>query len=359
MEEGKVAVAMTLIPSLDQGEMSLAKEVLGAYAMKHPDVMVREVLPLPLAEPPKISLVSMGRFLDIPDENIVVEKTTRVSGRIYYKFITTTDKVPNIKLLLENGTLGGNIAFTPAGSNTRSNQPKITSEIRLRIAENRTMEGSALDKSMEWRNRSLFPVYPKYVHALFLHRHAGPLVYSWVTQKDNIAVQPGARVQFDRDHDFPSWLFRQEGASKVWLDFEYDTVCEPCLARVRRLIEDAAVRFNVASIEVETFTPLADMGAAKMTLYLRSRYHSPRAKDVRSIGKVALADKAKIQAGPLYLPEKVDVPYFEYAIRLYLADGTPYPSTEEGLRYIPHDSTEIVIGSKQVKESVGEIPDNQ
>jgi hypothetical protein len=345
-QAGEVLMTAQLSSGVDASEIQLARDLLTAAGHQ-----VKALRAVPLAGPPEVSLSGgLKSLFNIPADRISSNPTSEALGEIDIAWSTDTVTKENIQLALtEEVGISGTVRFAPVGSPTR--KPEI--RIRIAIADRETFGKFLWARGQNWKNTSAYPIRLKYLHALMI-RNQKPVIYSW--NLGNMDIVPEAQVQWDARWIPP--LVEQE-AKRVWLDYSVLGGCEPCDKKVIEAITSGVSSVSASPLVFETITPLADTGAYKLFVTVRSQYLNPRAREQRVLPALSMTkDEQEYRGDSVYLGSRSigeftgSDPIFEYQITLVMRDGT----THQGATWIPSYNLRVAIGSAQINTALGFLP---
>lgn len=347
-DAGEVAIAARLDAGIDLAESKLANDLLAAYAKRHPKTKFTAVRPLPI-DAVAVSLASGLTQYSIPAEKIATVAISDVLGQVEISCVTDAITKESLQLaLVEDVGLSGAVTFTPAGGKLGAQQIPA----RLRLADADTFGTIAWKRDEPFHNRSLYPLTLTYLHALIINPKTNkPVVYSW--DLGNAQIAPGARVEWNGSQ-VPSWIDRD--AKRLWVQYRPVATCRPCDQRVIAEITGGVVATSATELVFRTITPLAETGAYELTVRVRSRFFDPEAQQVQERSIVLGADGQDFPIGPLYIGEQPPgTSIGEYAIDVAMKNGTVHKAQ----RWLRVEGLRVLIGTSQIKESVGLIPSAQ
>jgi hypothetical protein len=346
-QAGDVMITARLTARVDAAEIQLARDLLVAARQN-----VEALRAMPLAGPPEVSLSGgLKTLFNIPSEKISSNPTSEALGEIDIAWVTDTVTKENIELALtEQVGISGTLTFTPAGAATR--KPQIP--IKITIADADTLGRFRWTRDQNWRNAAPYPLRLKYLHALILKDNKVPIIYSWGL--GNTDVIPTAQVQWDAKQ-IPSWVEKE--AKRVWIDYAVMPGCEACDKQVVAGITSGVSNIKASTIVFETITPLADTGAYKLLVAVRSSYLNPRSHDLQVLPDLSLSkDEQEYRSGAVYLgdrsqsaPDASD-PIFEYQLSVVMRDG----AVHQAPRWVPSQNLRVLLGSAQIKAALGFLP---
>lgn len=345
-QAGDVMITARLTANVDNAEIQLAQALLAAAGQN-----VKTLRAVPLAGPPDVSLSGgLKTLFNIPSEKISSNPTSEALGEIDIAWVTDTVTKENIELALtEQVGISGTLTFTPAGAATR--KPQIP--IKITIADPDTLGRFRWTRDQNWRNVAPYPLRLKYLHALMLKDNK-PIIYSWGL--GNADIVPTAQVQWDAKR-IPSWIEKE--AKRVWIDYAVKPGCEECDKQVIATITSGVSNITASPIIFETITPLADTGAYKLLVAVRSSYLNPRSHDPQTLPDLSLnKDEQEYRSGAVYLGNRSEGepgasdPIFEYLLSVVMRDG----AVHQAPKWIPSQSLRVLIGSSQIKAALGFVP---
>lgn len=350
-QAGDVLMATRLASGITTGEATLARKLLDAYRARTGSIQVQELRPLPLANPPEISLSGgLAHQYDIPAERIAVNAISDALGEVDVSWVTDPVTKQNLQLALtEDVGINGVVSFTPYGGDLGP----VGITVQVKLADPVTFGQLRWSRSDEWRNRVPYPIRLKYLHALLLNGNR-PVIYSW--DLGGAEVAPGAKVSFDAQR-VPRWLEQQ--SERLWVDYSVVRDCRECDAKIIADITSGVSDAAPSQITFRTLTALADTGAIELAVRVRSRYFHPRDRETEIKPLLVLGeDMAEYTTGPVYLVDRQPGeavpgdPLFEYQLELLMADGQSHRST----RWVASNDLRVNIGRFQVEESLGFLP---
>jgi hypothetical protein len=271
-------------------------------------------------------------------------------GEINIAWATDTVTKESIQLtLMEEVEISGTVRFTPEGSPARKREIPI----RIAIADHETFGKFLWTRSQNWKNTSAYPIRLKYLHALMI-KNQKPVIYSW--NLGNMDIVPAAQVQWDARWIPPSV---EQEAKRIWLDYSVLGGCEPCDKKVIEAITSGVSAVSASPIVFETITPLADTGAYKLFVTVRSQYLHPRTREQRVLPALSMTkDEQEYPGDSVYLGSRSigeftgPDPIFEYQITVVMRDGTAH----QGTNWIPSYNLRVAIGTAQIKAALGFLP---
>lgn len=350
-KEGNVNVELLVDAGIDSKEYEFAKDLVLAYAARHPGTKFTELRPLPIDKAPEVSIAGgLQHTFNIPPEKIIITAISDALGQVHISLVTDWITKENLQLaLFEDMGINGMLTLTPAGSAMEAQQRPI----KVIVADHRTLGRIYWTRGQKWRNQAPYPVHLKYLHVLSLQNNI-PIIYSW--DLDNTEVSPMAQVEWNSRH-IPKWL---DGSAKfMWLDYKVEKSCEKCDEKVIAEITGGVTSVSADNITYETITPLADTGAYKIFIRTRSMYLHPTSRELKELPELPLnEDEQEYKIGPIYkVDRKTDEapsgePLFEYFITVVMPDGTMHKAT----KWLPSESLRIMIGQVQIKEALGYLP---
>lgn len=344
-QAGSVMMAARLDSGVDSDDIAFVTDLLKAWKNRNQGSVFTALRRLPIVKPPEISLAGgLQQVYNIPSDKIAVNAISDALGQIDVQWSTDTVTKENLQAaLLANVGITGTLSFTPAGGALEAQRIPVA----IRLADSSTFGDFRWKRGEKWRNTTPYPIQLRYMHALLFDNDL-PIVYSWSLGDTN--VPPKAQAQFDAAA-VPSWL---EGrAKRMWLDYVVVQNCDSCDRDVIASITGGVSTMGSTPITFHTLTPLGDIGAAEMSVQVRSRYFDPRNRDVQEKGPLVLnADSKDFTIGPLYQDPQASGPLFEYQIQVVMKDGTTY----NGTNWVAADEARVVIGKAQVKKSLGQLP---
>lgn len=346
-EAGDVAIAARLDAGIDLTENRLASDLLAAYVKRHPETKFTALRPLPIDQV-EVSLATGLQQYSIPPEKIATVALSDVLGQIEISCVTDAITKESLQLaLVEDVGLSGTVKFTPSGDKLAPQQIPL----RVRLADADTFGTLTWRRDEPLQNRAPYPLTLAYLHALVINpRTNRPLVYSW--DLGNAEIAPGGRVEWDASR-IPSWIDRD--AKRIWVQYRPVGKCRPCDDRVIAEVTGGVASVTTSQLVFRTITPIADTNAYELTVHVRSRFFDPQGQQVQQKSIVLGADGEDFPVGPFYLGDQSTQPpggFAEYSIDVAMKDG----NVHKGKRWLRADGLRILIGTSQVKESLGFIP---
>jgi hypothetical protein len=349
-EAGDVAIAARLEAGIDLQENRLASDLLAAYVKRHPETKFTALRPLPI-EQVEVSLASGLQQYSIPPDKIATVALSDVLGQIEISCVTDAITKESLQLaLVEDIGLSGTVKFTPSGDKLAPQQIPL----RVRLADADTFGTLTWRRDEALHNRAPYPLTLAYLHALIINPRTNlPLVYSW--DLGNAEVAPGGRVEWDPSR-IPSWIDRD--AKRIWVQYRPVGRCRPCDDRVIAEVTGGVSSMTTSQLVFRTITPLADTSAYELTIHVRSRLFDPQGQQVQQKSIVLGADGEDFPVGPFYLGDQSSQPpggFAEYAIDVAMKDG----SIHKGTRWLRADGLRVLIGTAQIRESLGFLPSGE
>lgn len=354
---GQVMMALRLEAGIQARDQRLIQDLAEAYRSEiRRDLKVAVVRPLPVtSQHPSVNIAdSLGAYFDIAPDDLVATVLSDVLADMEVSWITDEITKENVELVLSHGTgFGGDVTF-----DLESEPPaRISVPARVRLADPGTFGQFTWTRNGDWRNRTPYPLRLKRLHAL-LFDEGTPIIYSW--DLGNAEVPPQARVEWD-GASVPGWIDGK--AKRTWIEYAVAGDCDRCNRQVMRAITYGASRPAARQdVVVATLSPLADLGAAELNIMLRSRYFDSDGEAMTTSGPVVIsADSSEFSGGPVYLvdrqpgEERPGDPLFEYRIEVVMPDGTIHAPPAD--RWIPSQRHRLLIGSVQVEQSLGYLPE--
>lgn len=354
---GQVAISVRLTAGVDGSEMQLAHALLAAA---HGDDF-EELRPLPLASEPEVSISDdLGVQYDIPADKVSVHAISDALGEIVVSWVTDPVTKENLQLaLVEDVGINGRVVLTPAGQGAEV--WPLSVPLRIRLADRATLGRPRWRRGEQWRNDTPFPLRLRHVHALLVEG-SEPIIYSWRPVGDNTTVLPRSQVRFDAAR-VPVWIGGAADArvKRVWLDYvvPQDRDRDAYDRELLTSITGGVTTLGAYSITFRSLTPLADTGAAEMSVMVRSRYFDPQSREVRHKPAVAITeDGHEYTIGPVYLvnrqpgEEIPDDPLYEYSLSLVMPDGQEHVGSD----WIAGNRLRVLIGTYQIRQSLGHVP---
>ena len=345
---GKVSVTATLYPTLKDQDLTVARRLLQTdlKGKAIEQFGIKELMPVPMTQAPAIELSNLAQF-GVAPEDIDFQATMRLGDPIKLSF--KTDQIDALMAMFFNniGLFGSLVVYTngypegfPIPINLKVDSPETYGYFEMVGSQWRT----------DWHNPTHYPITLGHLHALRLERNGRYRVYSW--KADRTVIPPDARVNFSAN-SVPAWLDGNSRVQRVWMDFAINE-CEDCDQRIKEDILGTVAQHDVArpeKIEFTILTPMAFTEASLMRIKVRSPQASTTGSEKIELESVTVSeDGAILDGGTLFVRDgRVD---FEYKMVVYLEDGTTYESG-----WIPSNSKEVVIGSRQIKDNIPQFAD--
>ena len=344
---GKTTVTAVLYPTLRSQDLTVARELLVAKLAGKPEASfgVKDLIALPMTQAPEIEFTNLAQF-GVSETDLSIRAPADPLDPILLSF--TTDQIDALMAMFFNNIgLYGNVEIYPDGAgmpsvmkipfNLKLDAPSTFGHFQLQGGDWRT----------EWRNPTDYPVRLGHLHVL-RKEGANYRVYSW--KADEALVPEGAKVEFSSE-TVPRWIDTDPNVERMWLDYSI-TDCESCTRAVKKKILGSIGGQDVAKpekLEFTILTPMAYTGASLIRINLRSYQASASGNQLQELPSITVnADGEVLSGGTLYVRDgRVD---FEYKIKVYLEDGTNYESA-----WLPSNSKEVVIGSRQIADSIAEF----
>ncbi len=346
---GRTTVTAILHPGLRTQDMAIARDLLTTDLKLKPEAQfgVKELIAMPMAQTPEIEFTNLAQF-GVQAENISLRAPSDLSDPILLSF--TTDQIDALMAMFFNNIgLYGDVIVYPDGAgmpasiripfNLKIDAPETFGHLQLQGADWRT----------EWRNPTDYPIYLGHLHVLRAEP-SGYQIYSW--KAGDTEIPEGAKVNFEAP-SIPEWIDSDPSVKRIWMDYAIAT-CEGCNRTVKKKILGSVNPQEVArpeKLEFTILTPMAFTQASLLRINVRSFQASAAGDEKQELPSITVnADGAVLDGGTLYVREgRVD---FEYKIQVYLEDGTKYESA-----WLPSNSKEVVIGSRQIKDNIAEFAD--
>lgn len=356
-QAGEVNMWARLTARIDTAAMAVAEDLLKAYC-SGASIPFTALRPLPLSALPAVSLSdALASQYNIPANRIHIEAVSDILAQIEVRWTTDTVTKENLQLALTQDVgIGGTSTLSPAGGVLGN----VAIQVRIDLARPDTFGKFLWQRGTPWRNDTPYPVRLKHICALLLTDVPGagrrPVVYAW--SLGDTTVPPQAQVEIDASR-IPSWI--DTDAQQVWLDYAIPAGEDraPYDDAVIREITAGVTSLSTYNITVKTLTPVADTGAAEITLYLRSRYFEAGSNTLQQKPATPLTEDSKeYSLGPIYLGDRQPGeavpgdPLFEYRLDVIMPDG----QTHQGAKWVPSDNLRVVIGSYQIREALGFLP---
>lgn len=343
---GRTTVTAVLRPKLRDQDVGIARELLltDLRGKSEAQFGVQELMAIPMARPPEINFTNLTQF-GVETTDISMRAPSNLGEPILLSF--TTDQIDALMAMFFNNIgLFGDVILYPQGMDG-----SISIPFNLKIDAPETygqLELTGTDWRKEWRNPTDYPIQIGHLHALRRERNGTYRVYSW--RAGETEVPPGAKVNFSTS-TVPAWLDTDGKVKRMWLDFTIND-CNDCDKVVKRKILGSINPDGVAKpekLEFTILTPLAFTEASLIRIKLRSTQATAAGGERTEMESVTVNEDGTIMdGGTLYVRDgQVD---FEYKMVVYLEDGTTFESG-----WIPSNSKEVVIGSRQIKDNIAEF----
>ncbi len=340
---GGAVVTAELKPNITRKDLDIAKGLLKQDIRQDPVAGphgVKQLVSMPLAEPPSITFDQIRNY-GVNPEDIIVRTPTDFLDPIVISW--QMDQVDDLLTALFNNVgLNGNLTLVPAGEN----MPAIEIPISLKIDDHRTYGQFQLElrriRTNQWQNQTDYPILLKNLHLLRTTKAGKSRIYTW--SMANREVPENAMVEFNAVA-VPAFLDSDRNIQKAWLEYTVKP-CNSCNATVREKILGGVIGSQINSLTVTTLTPLQYTGAAMMKIKVRSFQADPNGVMQVNLPTLTITkDFQTMPAGQLFLDDG-ESPELEFLIQLYLADGTRY----ESAGWQRWSDLELVIGEKQIRD---------
>ncbi len=355
-ETGNVMMSAELDGGLDTSEIGFAQELVEVYCRKQGKTFT-QLVALPISQAPAFSLAdALGSQYAIPPEKIQVNAISDALGKVSLSWITDTVTKENLQLALTSGVgVRGTATLTPSGE-----VPPLAVDVTINLADPDTLGRMYWTRGQNWRNTTPFPVILKRLCVLMLEDGTDtPAIYSW--SLGNTQVPPKAQVEIDAGK-VPAWIDAR--AKRMWLVYSVpeDRDREKYDNAVIAGITGGVTSLGTYNITFKTLNPLRDTGAAELSVRVRSKYFDPTSRDMRIKPDLPLTeDQTEFTLGPIHLVNRQpgeDIPgdpLFEYTLTVAMPDGTMH----EGVNWIPYNKLRVLIGTVQIQQAVGTLPEAQ
>lgn len=341
---GEVLMAARLDGGIGSRELEVAARLVQSYAQAR-GMTFRELRPMPIDSLTISISDDLGRY-NVPVDRIAVNGLSDVAGRLDVSWVTderTKDFIQ--EALVENVGINGSVTYAPTGNGLG---PR-TVPIHMRLADYATFGPFRWDRT-GWKNPTPYPVTLRYLHAL---RHAAggpPVVNSWSLRDTH--VPPGGQVRWSAA-SVPFWIDAE--AQKIWIDYTVDASCKECGANAIAALTGGVSTTGSSQITFHSMTPLAESGAQRILVEVRSRYFDPQGAQTRMRSVVVDADDKDFAIGPLFGLDRVTGagPMFEFRLTLTMPDGEVVAGNAA---WVPGDKLWMPIGNRQLVQSLGKLP---
>lgn len=343
---GLATITATLYPKQLPGDVDMARDMLAKKLKNSPGSLpdIHEFTDIPMTQAPVVEFENLAQF-GVSAENIGLGAPSRLGDPIKITF--TTSQVDILLAMFFNnvGVYGNLVVYTTGYENG------FTIPLNLKIDDPETygaFEITGPEWRKNWRNPTDYPVSIGHLHALRKERNGDYRIYSW--EAGGTVVPPGAKVNFGAT-SIPAWIEKDSRVRRIWMDYSIND-CDACDNAVKAKILESIRQDDVAKperLEFTILTPMAFTEASLIRIKLRSSQASASGNEKTEMESVTVKEDGDIlEGGTLYVRNgKVD---FEYKMVVYLEDGTTYESG-----WIPSNSKEVVIGSRQIKDNIAEF----
>jgi len=342
--DGLATVTATLYPKHLPGDVEMARDMLvrKLKGNKYNLPEVNEFVEVPQTEPAVLEIESLQQF-GVSGENITYSVPSRLYDPIKITFTTSQVDIL-LAMFFNNVGIYGALKVSTTGFENGG----ISIPIKLKIDAPETygaFELAGTNWRNEWRNSTDYPVSIGHFHALRKERNGDYRIYSW--KATETTVPPGAKINFGSS-SIPTWIDKDRRVKRIWIDYSISD-CGECDDKVKAKILESIRQDDVAKPEKLEFTILNAMAfteASLIRIKLRSTQAAASGNEKIEMESIKVAeDGSFLDGGTLYVRDgKVD---FEYKMVVYLEDGTTYESD-----WIPSNSKEVVIGSRQIRDNI-------
>jgi hypothetical protein len=343
---GLATVTATLYPKQLPGDVEIARDMLAKKLANSPGSLpdIHEFTDIPMTQAPMVEFESLTQF-GVTADNIGLHAPSRLGDPV--KIIFTTSKVDVLLAMFFNnvGVFGNLIVYT----NGFENGFAIPLNLKIDAPETYgAFEVTGTDWRNTWRNPTDYPVSIGHLHVLRKEPKGDYRIYSW--KADNELVPPGAKVNFGAS-SIPTWVENNSRVKRIWMDYAINE-CDECDKAVKKKVLESINQNGVAKpekLEFTILTPMAFTEASLIRIKVRSFQASASGDEKTELESVTVKEDGDVlDGGTLYVRDgKVD---YEYKMVVYLEDGTTYESG-----WIPSNSKEVVIGSRQIRDNIPEF----
>ena len=352
-EAGDVRIHASLSPGIKNGEINQVQKLLNAWAKRNLGMEQTRLLPIPIAEPPRVSFHDeLQSLYNISADQVSVNATSNITEPIRVSWATDSKTREEIVVALrENVGINGALLLRPRGDSL----PTQNIPIQLNINDPQTFGRFHLParkwRKQHWVNPTPYPVVLKYMHVMTLSEKNGGQpevnIYSW--DLGGQTIPPGGRVLFNADQ-VPAWLDFSDANQGMWLDYSVAD-CPGCdHAVISETLGGTSGELS-RQITFESLSVLEQTGAVVLRVTVRSRQADPSGSIVRKLKTVDVKIDDTFTAGPLYIPPGQEAD-FEYNLGLVMPDGTIHQSD----RWIRSTELTVYLGSKTVREVLPGLP---
>lgn len=341
---GEVLMSARLDGGIGARDLEVAARIVRSYAQSR-NLPFRELRPLPIDSLTVSITDDLGRY-SVPAGRISVNGLTDVTGRLDVSWVTderTKDFIQ--QALIENVGIGGSVTYRPTGS---ALGPRMV-PIHMRLADYGTFGPFRWDRT-GFRNRTPYPVTLRYLHALRIAASGPPVVNSW--DLGETRVPPGGQVRWSAA-SVPFWIDAE--AQKVWIDYTPDAACRECGENAVAGLTGGVSSAGSSQITFHTLTPLAESGALRMLVEVRSRLFDPKGEQTLVRSVVVDADGKDFTVGPVFGADAAAGragPWFEFRLTLTMPDGGVVSGDAA---WVPGDKLWMPIGQRQLQQSLGRL----
>jgi hypothetical protein len=148
---GEVVMTARLDARVGVTDAQLIRRLMEAHVKRNPGITFRELRPMPLKEPPAVSLsYGLTSLYEIPTERIVTTQLSDALASIDIAFATDAITIENLQMLLkENVGINGKVVFAPASKTVASREIPL----EINIASPQTFGVFPLDQGNDLEKR--------------------------------------------------------------------------------------------------------------------------------------------------------------------------------------------------------------
>jgi hypothetical protein len=344
--DSKVRMSGTLASGISLYEVQFIKNLMDAYNVQNPGLNLQKPLPLPISEPPVITLGDELKSFGITDVHI--NNASSITDPVEFSWTTDGTTAAELENLLKaNSGIVGKMQIKPQGASLGIQEIPV----RIRLIDEHTFGRFNMTpsdfRSRNWRNETPFPLRLQYLHCMIIDKNKdgkeGPIIYSW--NLGDMTIPSRCQVKFNTAV-IPQWLDNYKGKqARLWLDYNLVDTCSPCNEAVFKTILSSVTRPQLSDVVFRIIPFFEDQKISYMDIEMRSLQGDPAGKSQVSFTPVHITrDSTDYTAGKIYLPPGSD-PAFDYRITIVTKEGAEMRSD-----WIARNSLSVPFGSFQLKE---------